>query len=302
MTQPWITFAVPYFRGLDYLRQAIESVRGQTVSDWHVLVSDDGDDPDPARELVASFGDPRIAYHRNEQNLGMVRNWNQCIDQAPSDLVTLLHADDWVLPEYARVALDLAERHPEAAATFCDAQIVDENGRQRFSTADAVKKFYIPAGGGDLVLRGADSLRLIMAGNFIMCPTLCLRKSVLTERRFSEEWMQVQDLEFTSRLLMDGDTLVGSRATAYSYRRHAENATALQSESLLRFDEEFRLFSRVAERAQELGWARAARVAQRATIVRMHLVYRIILDVARLRLSGARRKLACLMNRGTVAQ
>lgn len=297
-----ITFAVPYLRGLDYLRQALESVREQSLPDWRVLVSDDGDDSGQAAELVASFDDARMTYHRNERNLGMVRNWNQCIDEAPTDLVTLLHADDWVLPDYARISLAAAERHPNAAAIFCDARIVDAQGRERFSMADAVKQLYHPSGDADIVLQGPESLRVIMAGNFIMCPTLCLRKSVLVDRRFSEDWKQVQDLEFTSRLLMDGDELVGSRATAYAYRRHAEGATAVQSESLLRFDEEFALFERVARRASQLGWTEAARVARRATIVRLHLAYRTLLDLARLRPGAARRKLECLLKRGTGVQ
>jgi glycosyltransferase involved in cell wall biosynthesis len=299
MTDARITFAIPYFRGLDYLRQAIESVRRQSVADWFVLVSDDGDDQGEARDLVASFDDPRIEYHRNERNLGMVLNWNQCIDQAGTDLVTLLHADDWVHRDYAAVALDLAERNPQAAAVFCDVEIVGEHGHQRFTTADTVKRLYIPKGRGDFVLAGADSLRAIMGGNFILCPTLCFRKSVLNGRRFSEDWKQVQDLELTARLLMDGDAIVGSRTTAYAYRRHPDNATAAHSESLLRFDEEFRLFAAVAERADELGWHAAARVSRRARIVRMHLVYRIVLDCARLRPGAAWKKLQCLVRRGT---
>jgi hypothetical protein len=133
-----------------------------------------------------------------------------------------------------------------------------------------------------------------MAGNFIMCPTLCLRKSAIGSRRFSDRWQQVQDLEFTSRLLMEGEDLVGSRRVGYAYRRYPGSATALQSESLLRFEEEFALFEGVACKASELGWERAARVARRASIVKLHLLYRTLGDLAALRPGGALTKLRFL--------
>jgi glycosyltransferase involved in cell wall biosynthesis len=295
--EPPLTFAIPFYRGLDYLGVAIESVLAQNRPDWRLLVSDDAGEEPGAEELVASFRDQRIDYHRNPHNLGMVQNWNLCIERAETDLVTLLHADDRVLPEYAAIMLALAGRYPDAACLFCEASIIDAEGRPRFSFADAVKRFFVPRAGEEVLLRGEASLRILMAGNFIMCPTLCLRKSVIGSRRFSAGWRQVQDLEFTSRLLMEGDCLVGSRRVGYAYRRHPGNATALQSESLLRFEEEFALFEEVEGRARELGWERAARVARRSTIVKLHLLYRTLRDLAALRPAVAAAKLELLRRR-----
>ena len=40
-TNPSITFAIPYYRGVDYLRHAIASVQAQTRDDWECVVVDD---------------------------------------------------------------------------------------------------------------------------------------------------------------------------------------------------------------------------------------------------------------------
>ena len=56
----------------------------------------------------------------------------------------------------------------------------------------------------------------------------------------------VLDLDFFTRILLDGGTMVGLPAVAYAYRRHAENATSQYTESLLRFEEESQLHDRVA--------------------------------------------------------
>lgn len=277
-----LSIAIPFHRNRDYLAQAIESVLAQEERQWQLLVVDDGGMEQAVEELVRSHGDPRLRYHRNPGNLGMVRCWNTCLDLAETELVTLLHADDRLMPGYVGLMLDLATRHPATAAFCCEAEIVDERGKRTFSLADAVKGFYRPAG-EVIVLEGEPGLRTLMAGNFIMCPTLCYRRPVLGERCFSDEWKQVQDLAFTSDLLLAGDTIVCSRAKQYAYRRHAAGTTAQHNESRLRFGEEFRLFEHVAERAEASGWRDAARVSRSKRVVRMHLAWLALRELAGLR-------------------
>jgi glycosyltransferase involved in cell wall biosynthesis len=281
-----LTIAIPFHRGVDWLEAAVRSVLAQTRGDWRLFVVDDGGSDRGLEARLRALADSRIAYHRNPGRLGMVPAWNRCLELADTELVTLLHADDLLLPGYAELMLGLAARFPEAAAVCCEARIIGAAGQPAFSLADAVKPWFRPRG-DPLVLCGEAGLRALMAANFVMCPTLCFRKPVLGARRFSDEWRQVQDLELTSRLLLDGDAIVCSGQVAYAYRRHPEGATALQSDSGLRFDEEIRLFERVAVRAEERGWPGAAAVARRKRIVRLHLLWRFLRDLMRLRPSRA---------------
>ena len=300
MSGPRLTVAIPFHRGLAYLREAIESVRAQTTGEWRLLVSDDRGDPDPgaAEALVASFGDARIAYARNDANLGMVPNWNRCLDRADTEFVTLLHADDRLLPDYAASMLDLAGRFPDAVACFSEYETIDASGAARASFSDAAKSLFRPRGAGPMVLRGEPALRAVAAGNFIPCPALCFRRSVLGSRRFDPRWRQVQDLELTARLLLGGETLVGSREPGYVYRRHPATATERQSESLLRFEEELALLAELSRAARARGWHGAARTAARAWTPRLHLAWRALRDAARGRPGAAAAKLRFLA-RGT---
>jgi glycosyltransferase involved in cell wall biosynthesis len=302
VSEPRLAVAIPFHRGLRYLREAIESVVAQTRGDWRLLVCDDRGEPEPeaARALVAGFGDPRIRYERNPANLGMVPNWNRCLDLAEGELVTLLHADDRLLPGYAEAMLELADRFPGAAALFCAARIIGADGAPAFSLADAVKRLYTPRGEGPIVLRGEAALRSLTAGNFVMCPTLCFRRALLGARRFDPRWRQVQDLDMTGRLLLEGDTLVGAREAAYAYRRHDASATERQSDSLLRFEEEFALHAELAAAAERRGWRAAARTAGAARMPKLHLAYRALRDAARGRPAEAAAKLR-LLARGAPA-
>jgi len=292
---PRICFAIPFHRGLDWLREAIESVRAQSVADWRAVVHDDrGEDAGAVRALVLGFADPRIQVEANSETLGMVGNWNRGLNAAAGELVTLLHADDRLLPDYAESMLALAERHPGAAALCCAARLIDASGRPTWTLADSYKRLLVPRA-EPWRLRGEAGLRALLRGDFVMCPTLCWRLPVLGARRFEAGWRQVQDLELLARLLLDGDEIVGTHRASYAYRRHPESATARQSEDLTRFAEELALYDRLAARSGERGWHRAERVARRKAIVRLHLGVRAVADLAALRPGAAAHKLGYLV-------
>jgi len=288
---PRITFAIPFYRGLGWLGEAIESVRAQRIAEWRAVVLDDrGEASEAVHERIAGLGDPRIEYRANPATLGMVGNWNRGLDAASTDLVTLLHSDDRLLPHYAEQMLSLAESHPRAVALCCAAELIDAEGRPTWTPADSYKRLLVPRA-EPWRLAGEAGLRALLRGDFVMCPTLCWRRSRLGARRFEPGWRQVQDLELLARLLLDGDEIVGTHRAAYAYRRHPESATARQSEDLSRFEEEFALYDRLAARAGERGWRGAERAARRKAVVRLHLGFRIAADLVALRPAAAARKL-----------
>lgn len=284
-----LTVAIPFYKGQDYLRRAVRSVMGQSSPDWRLIVCDDGPEPGTA-ELVASFNDPRLRFVRNEHNLGMAGNWNRCLDLAETDLVNLLHNDDELLPNYVAEMRAAGRTYPDAAAFFCRAKVIDAAGREAFSSVDYVKRFLQPRTDGPLVLTGRPAVEALMHGDFIMCPTVCYRKSRLPAEWFRTDWKMVLDLDFFTRILLAGGTMVGLPAVAYAYRRHTENATAAYTESLLRFDEESRLHDRIAAIARNRGWPGVARVAARKRVIKLHLMFRIAQDLTRLRFAPGLKK------------
>lgn len=271
--EPRLTFAIPFYRGRAYLQRAIASVLGQRYPHWQLLVCDDCGPETGIADLVCGYADARIRYYRNDVNLGMAGNWNRCLDLAETDLVNLLHADDELLDGYAETMVQAAADHPTAVGFFCNTRIIDEQGRERFSFPDFVKQFLKRAGNGPLVLQGRPALESLLHGNFIMCPTICYRKSILRERRFQGTWQFVQDFELFTRLLLEGDTLVGFPTTAYAYRRHAHNATTAYTENLLRFAEETQLYEQLGQAAAARRWPRMARIARRKVIVKLNVLY-----------------------------
>lgn len=292
-TPPAITFAVPFYRGADYLARAVESVFRQTDPRWQLVVADEGVDPD-GPQVMERFPDPRVRYARNPRPLGLAGNWNRCMDLAGGGLVTLLHADDELRPNYVALMAGLAAAHPDAAALFCQADVIGPDGRPVFSLADRVKNVLRPLGAGPIRVAGENGLAALLRGNFIMCPTVCYRMSALGDRRFDGRWRMVADLDLFARLLRDGCEMVGSRGVGYAYRRHPESATTTYTDNLLRFREETTLYDELATDAAGRGWAKAARAARAKRIIKLHLAYRVLEDLSRGRVRAAGRKLRFL--------
>jgi glycosyltransferase involved in cell wall biosynthesis len=299
---PSITFAIPFYANLRYLRRAIESVLRQTDGDWKLIVCDDGADQAQTRRVVAEFEDARIRYHPNECRLGMAGNWNRCLDLADTELVTLLHGDDELLPNYTATMRREAHRHPDAVALFCDAEIIDGDGQQRFSLPDHVKRMLKPSTENTLQLCGRQGVKALLRGNFVVCPTLGYRRAILKDRRFSDRWRFIQDLDLLTRLLLDGDTIIGVNQVGYRYRRHGANATDMYTRDLVRFREELAFYAALDQQAAERGWSDVARVARRKTMVKLNLGWCVLQDICRLRPRQCFDKIRLLVRLGAQQQ
>lgn len=282
-----ITFAVPFYSAPEFLRPCIESALRQTRADWELVVVDNKSAHD-VQPLIASFADPRIRYHRSDEHVSMAENWNRALGLARTPLVTLLHADDELLPNYAETMLPLLAKHPDASAAFCAAQIIDGHGQPRASLVDFYKAVIAPRA-EPFVLAGQAGLRVMLRGNIIMCPTLCFRMTRLP-LRFGDTWPIIADMDLTTRLLLNGHSLVGTHTRAFRYRRHAASGTTQGQKNLRMFEEEIALFDALAHEADARGWRDAAAAARAKHVLRARVAVAAAADLARRDLAGARNK------------
>ena len=94
-----ISVCVPLYNGEKCIGNALESLRTQTRKPDQVVVQDDCS-IDQGANLVKEFNDLPIKLSTNQKNLGMIGNWNKCIEKANCDIITFLHQDDGYHPEF----------------------------------------------------------------------------------------------------------------------------------------------------------------------------------------------------------
>ena len=131
--RPRISVILPvYDPPVQFLRQAIESVRRQIYPEWELCLADDAStDPEirPLLEKIAA-SDDRIHLVVRDRNGHISQASNSALDLASGEFVALLDHDD-ELAENAllEVALEIS-KHPDAAIIFSDEDKIDESGRR----------------------------------------------------------------------------------------------------------------------------------------------------------------------------
>jgi len=118
--QPFIvSICIPTYNRVDMLKRAVMSAQAQTESRIEIFVSDNAstDGTEYVVRRIAEM-DPRIRYAKNHQNLGMVGNWNRCLEEARAPLMVLLNDDDVLSQGAIKKAMGLFHQYPKAVIVF----------------------------------------------------------------------------------------------------------------------------------------------------------------------------------------
>jgi len=110
--KPQVTIGLSVFNGGALLEKSVRSILNQTMSDWELLIIDDGS-TDNSIESLSCINDPRIHLLRDGLNLGLAARLNQAINLARGTYFARMDHDDIAHPE--RLARQVAhlDHHPE---------------------------------------------------------------------------------------------------------------------------------------------------------------------------------------------
>ena len=129
MSQPKVSVCMPIFRGRDFLSDAIDSVLSPDFHDFELLIVDDCS-RDGTDEIVEGYAsrDHRVIFKVNDSNLGMVANWNLCLNMARGHYVKFLFQDDILTsPESLRKMVKVIDNDPDVSLVASCRRIIDTN-------------------------------------------------------------------------------------------------------------------------------------------------------------------------------
>lgn len=128
---PKITIAIPTYKRVDALKEAIESALNQiNFSEYDVIIVDNNPERDcDVEKLILSLGDHRISYYKNNINIGMYNNWNRCITLAKGKYITILNDDDTLNQNYLSAAYENLKKEPKMEAFLCDFQYINHESK-----------------------------------------------------------------------------------------------------------------------------------------------------------------------------
>ncbi|MBD5236846.1 MAG: glycosyltransferase family 2 protein [Bacteroidales bacterium] len=102
MTTPIVSFVMPAYNVAQYLPTAVEAIKAQTMTDWELIIVDDCSS-DETYALAKSYAeeDSRIRVLKTDyQSGGVYIPRKIAIDNAKSEIIAPLDADDKVEPDY----------------------------------------------------------------------------------------------------------------------------------------------------------------------------------------------------------
>ena len=123
---PLVSVVMPVYNSEKFVAEAIDSILGQTLTDFEFIIVDDGStDSSPAIIQSRAQQDPRIRFIQHAENRGHAAARNTGMERVSGRFITGMDSDDISLPlRFERQAACL-EAHPEigAVGTFyrkCD--------------------------------------------------------------------------------------------------------------------------------------------------------------------------------------
>jgi glycosyltransferase involved in cell wall biosynthesis len=132
MNQPLVSVILPAYNAAATLERAVRSALDQSLTDFEVILLDDG-----SKDGTASLGralaemDARVRFHPNELNLGIQKTLNVGLSLARGKYIARLDADDaWAGRDKLARQVEFFESHPDHVICGTGIIVVDERGSE----------------------------------------------------------------------------------------------------------------------------------------------------------------------------
>ena len=140
-----VSVIIPVYNVEKYIRECLDSVVNQTLTDIEIIVVNDGT-PDGSAVIAREYAarDPRIVMiDQSNGGLSAARNTGMAAATAP--FVMFVDSDDAVEPDYCRKAYEAMTDTVDAAV--CGARLIDEAGK---TLKDKNDYFVVPPRGDNM--------------------------------------------------------------------------------------------------------------------------------------------------------
>lgn len=126
---PRVSIGMPLFNAENYVDEAIESVLGQSFSDFELIISDNASS-DETLDLCQSWAkkDSRVRVVESSENLGAAWNYNRTVEMATAGLFRWQAHDDRCDLDMLRRLVLCFEQDPEIVLAYTHTRLIDQQG------------------------------------------------------------------------------------------------------------------------------------------------------------------------------
>jgi glycosyltransferase involved in cell wall biosynthesis len=196
-----VSVGVPVYNGARYLRETLDSLLAQTYPDYEIIISDNasGDETEAICRAYAAR-DPRVRYHRSEQNKGPFWNYKRVYELARGEYFMWNAHDDLRDPRCLSLCVEAFRRNPNAVMCCMDMTVIDENGRELPDLP--IYRVYHPTG-ATLYERLRNIARSRIGADYYAL----FKTAIIPSTRFGKIRVWGGDTVFTAEVCMLGDVI-----------------------------------------------------------------------------------------------
>lgn len=126
---PFWSVMIPAYNRTTYLERTLRSVLEQApdADEMQIEVIDNASTSPEVKALVRRIGGDRVTFFQQPSNIGIVGNWNTCLQRARGRWVHILHDDDIVRPGFYDTYRQFIETHSDVGMVVCRPIAIDED-------------------------------------------------------------------------------------------------------------------------------------------------------------------------------
>lgn len=124
---PAVSVVMSVYNGAAYMAKAIDSILGQTFTDFEFIIVNDGS-TDRTANILAGYKDPRITVIA-QNNQGLVPALNRAIKKAKAPLIARQDADDYSQPTRLAEQLTYLKENPNTVIIGTSMQVMNNDGK-----------------------------------------------------------------------------------------------------------------------------------------------------------------------------
>jgi glycosyltransferase involved in cell wall biosynthesis len=207
--KPKVSIVMPYKNSSLYISTAIKSILIQDYENWELIAINDNSE-DNSREIVESFTDKRIISLELENTYGISSALNLGLDRSKGVYVARFDSDDINLRNRISSQVYILENNKNTGLLAGRAIAFDHN------QCYAIGKSY----------SGIDVNRHLLVRNFIIHPTVMIRKSIIDEYnlRYNTHYSNSEDYELWMKI-SEVTSITNSENFFIYYRIHDQSQT-----------------------------------------------------------------------------
>ncbi|NEO30293.1 MAG: glycosyltransferase family 2 protein [Symploca sp. SIO3C6] len=129
-SEPLVSFGLPVYNAREeYLRQLLNSLLTQDLQEFEIVISDNASD-NGTSEICQEYAgcDSRVRYHRNQENIGQINNFNKVLELSCGKYFRWIGADDWLESDYARRCVEVLEANEQFIGVSTYQDFTHEDG------------------------------------------------------------------------------------------------------------------------------------------------------------------------------